>query len=137
MKNNSIFFEYMDIPRILYEPYVIFLFVALVISIFYFYIQKSKAQKQQQQDPNYDEESSQKNKYTNAIIAFLVSYLLLLILYYGYKYFQTKQTSSPGPISGGNSGASIKEKVSSAMKEQIKEKLTIVDEDVDIGIFEN
>ena len=126
----------MDIPRILYEPYVIFLFVALVISIFYFYIQKSKAQKQQQQDPNYDEESSQKNKYTNAIIAFLVSYLLLLIVYYGYKYFQTNQiSSSSGTVSSG--GASIKEKVSSAMKEQIKEKLTIVDEDVDIGIFEN
>jgi Na+/H+ antiporter NhaC len=127
----------MDIPRILYEPYVIFLFVAFIISIIYFYIQKSRAQKQEQQDPNYDEESSQKNKYTNAIIAFLVSYLLLLIGYYGYKYFQAKQTSSSsGTVSSGGS-ASIKEKVSKAVKEQIKEKLTIVDDDIDIGVFEN
>lgn len=128
----------MDIPRILYEPYVIFLFISLIISIFYFYIQKSNAKKQQQQDPNYDEEFSQKNKYTNAVIAFLVSYLLLLIVYYGYKYFQTKQLASSDSVkSGGSINTSVKEKVSSAVKEQIKEKLTIMDDDIDIGVFEN
>jgi len=128
----------MYIPRILYEPYVIFLFVALVISIFYFYIQKSNAKKQQQQDPNYDEESIQKNKYTNSFIAFLVSYLLLLIVYYGYKYFQTKQLASSDSVkSGGSVNNSVKEKVSSVVKEQIKEKLTIIDDDIDIGVFEN
>lgn len=127
----------MDIPRILYEPYVIFLLVAFVISIFYFYIQKSNAKKQQQ-DPNYDEEFIQKNKYTNSFIAFLVSYLLLLIIYYGYKYFQTKQSASIDSVkSGGSSVASVKEKVSSTIKEQIKEKLTIIDDDIDIGVFEN
>ena len=127
----------MDIPIILYEPYIIFLFVALIISILFFYVQKSNTKKEQQQDPNYDEEYNQKNKYTNVIIIFLVSYLLLLIIYYGYKYFQTKQSYSTGITSGGNNSTSIKEKVSSAVKERIKENLTIVDQDIDIGIFEN
>ena len=127
----------MDIPIILYEPYIIFLFVALIISILFFYVQKSNTKKQQQQDPNYDEEYNQKNKYTNVIFIFLVSYLLLLIIYYGYKYFQTKQSYSMGITSGGNNSTSIKEKVSSAVKERIKENLTIVDQDIDIGIFEN
>ena len=119
------------IPAILFEPYIIFLITSLIISIIYFHITKKN-----NSDNEENEQPTQKNKYINSIILFLVSYLLSLSIYYGYKYFSTT-TGNKISDSTITSGGNVKQKISHELKEKVKDKLTIFDDDISVGILEN
>lgn len=105
-----------------YQPYFIFLLIALIITVFYYFINKRS---------NVDveeKENVKKMNYSNLIIIFLVAYLLLLTVFYGYKYFTNTSLEKVG-------GSDLK--VSKEAKEIFKERITIVGDDVDIDILEN
>jgi uncharacterized membrane protein len=113
---------------LIYQPYFILLLVALIITVFYYFI-NIKNNRQEE-----EKENVKKPNYINLILAFLVAYLLLLIIYYGYKYFENSMPKLE-KLRGG--GASDKPKISQEAKEIFKERITIYGDDVDISILEN
>jgi heme/copper-type cytochrome/quinol oxidase subunit 2 len=99
----------MDLINILYEPYVIMIFISLIITgITYFTVCKSKT----------EEEEEAPNNSRTLFFTFVISYLVLIGIHFliGYmdknNYFQK----------GGNI--------------DVKEHLTIVADDVDVGFIE-
>jgi hypothetical protein len=105
-----------------YQPYFIFLLIALIITVFYYFINKRNNVEVE------EKENVKKMSYSNLIIIFLVAYLLLLTVFYGYKYFTNNSLEKIG-------GSDLK--VSKEAKEIFKERITIVGDDVDIDILEN
>ena len=101
----------MNLLNIIYEPYVIILFIALVITIFTYFIIRNNS--------NEDEEESNKiNTPKILLITFLVSLLLLNICKYGIEYMNTKKFFQKGGV-------------------DVVEHLTIVADDLDYNIMES
>ena len=101
----------MNLLNIIYEPYVIILFIALVITIFAYFIIRNNS--------NEDEEESNKiNIPKILLITFLVSLLLLNICKYGIEYMNTKKFFQKGGV-------------------DVVEHLTIVADDLDYNIMES
>ena len=67
----------------------------------------------------------------NTFIFFIISFILLLILYYLYKYFNDEKYV----MSGGGLDQSIEHK--KILKTKIADRLTVVDDDIDVGILED
>ena len=111
----------------IYQPYFILLLVSLIITVFYYFINKNNNTDQE------EKENIKKPNYINLILVFLVAYLLLLVIYYGYKYFEN--SVSKLEKSGGGSKSNIK--ISNEAKEVFKDRITIVGDDVDYDILEN
>ena len=93
----------------IYEPYVIILIIALVITIFAYFIIKN----------NTNEDDAKKVNLPKALlITFLVSFILLNILKYAIVYMNKNDFFQKGGV-------------------DVKEHLTTVADDVDFDIIEN
>ena len=109
---------------LIYQPYFILLLVALIITVFYYFINTKNNVDQE------EKENVKKTNYINLVLVFLVAYLLMLMIYYGYKYFEN---SIPTLEKSGGSNL----RVSNEAKEIFKDRITIYGDDVDVGILEN
>lgn len=122
--------------KILYEPYILCLLLAIIISIFYYFYEKNNYEKSVKLAKKKGEELDENNIFPKTVISLLGSYMVMLMGFYCYKYFSldVKITQS-----GGNTISVLKNKneVNEARREKIMERLTIVDDDVDVGILED
>lgn len=122
--------------KILYEPYVLFFILAILISIGYYVYMN------QQEEKNENEEEGT-SLIPKTIICVLSSYILMLMTYFCYKYFSfngqllnpLQKSSIKETQSGGGILAENEEK--EARRQKIMERLTIVDDDVDVSILED
>lgn len=122
--------------KILYEPYVLFFILAILISIGYYVYMN------QQEEKNENEEEGT-SLIPKTIICVLSSYILMLMTYFCYKYFSfngqllnpLQKSSIKETQSGGGTHTENEEK--EARRQKIMERLTIVDDDVDVSILED
>jgi uncharacterized membrane protein len=109
---------------ILYEPYVLFLIISILISIAYYFYESNKNKNK--------EETPKKSVLPQTIVSLLVSYIVMLMSYFCYKYFHS--FSSPTvSMSGGNQ----EDEMNELKRQKIIARLTVVDDDIDVGILEN
>ena len=106
----------MNLTSILFEPYVIIIILALVITLIaYFVIQND----------NKDKEDEEKiNVGTSLLYTFLGSFLIMMAGKLGFNYMNKNNMFQKGGAVINNSG-------------DISDKLTIVADDVDFGLFED
>ena len=109
---------------LIYQPYFILLLVALIITVFYYFMNTKNNVYQA------EKENVKKTNYINLVLVFLVAYLLLLMIYYGYKYFENSM-----PTLEKSGGSNLR--VSNEAKEIFKDRITIYGDDVDVSILEN
>ena len=106
----------MNLINILYEPYVIMIFVSLIITgISYFIITKNN--KNSEESENTQDNNSQTSK--TLLLTFIISYLLLIFLHFVIGYMNKNNFFQKG----GN-------------VVDLKEHLTIVADDVDVGFID-
>jgi heme/copper-type cytochrome/quinol oxidase subunit 2 len=103
----------MNLLNIIYEPYVIILIVALVITIFAYFIIRNNSNEDED-----GEESKKRNIPKILLITFLASFILLYIGKYGIEYMNTKKFFQKGGV-------------------DVVEHLTIVADDLDYNIMES
>lgn len=123
--------------NIIYEPYIFSFIVALLISIIYYFNERNKI-------VDEDEElHNDTSLLTKSIVALLISYIIIMIIYYSYKYLSFEFTST-ALMAGGAKVTSSNEESSqmnieevNKKREKIMERLTVVDDDVDVSILEN
>jgi uncharacterized membrane protein YdjX (TVP38/TMEM64 family) len=100
----------MNLSNILYEPYVIIIFISLIITIItYFIIKNDKT----------DENGNENNISRNLLITFVASFVILIIGKYAINYMNNNNFFQKGG------------------KVDISDKLTIVADDLDYDILEN
>jgi len=123
--------------NIIYEPYIFSFIVALLISIIYYFNERNKIVDEDEEIQN------DASLLTKSIVALLISYIIIMIIYYSYKYLSFDFTST-ALMAGGAKVTSSNEKSSqmnieevNKKREKIMEKLTVVDDDVDVSILEN
>jgi hypothetical protein len=125
--------------KILYEPYVMSFFIALIFSLAY-YLFKNNIKN------NNQKEEEDENLLTNSVIVLLLSYIIIMIMYYSYKYISF-ENSIPFMTGGSaitaltNSSKKHKENEDSheleRRREKMMERLTVVDDDIDVDILED
>lgn len=127
--------------NIIYEPYVFSFILSLIFSIIYYVYERNKIDDYEEEDENPKD-----NLLSKSIIALLLSYIIIMILYYSYKYV-TFEFKSTIPLMGGaathilqkennkNEGKNIEEL--NERREKMMERLTIIDDDVDVSILED
>ena len=107
----------MNLTSILFEPYVIIIILALVITLIaYFVIQNDNKDKEDDEDKI--------NIGTSLLYTFLGSFLIMMLGKLGFSYMNKNNMFQKG-------GAVINN------NRDISEKLTIVADDVDFGLFED
>ena len=123
--------------NIIYEPYVFSFILSLIISIVYYVYEKNKTED--------DDEIPKDNLLAKSIVALLLSYIIIMILYYSYKYV-TFEFKSSLPMIGGSAAILRKEHIKkdendiedlNIRREKMMERLTIVDDDIDVSILED
>jgi len=110
----------MELIKILYQPYVICIFLALIITLItYFIIMKDNKSKSEDKIKSEDNSKSEdKNNNTKILLyTFIISFLVLMILKYILDYANKN-----------NFFQKIKNK-------DISDNLTIIADDIDIGII--
>ena len=125
---------------IFFEPYVMSFIIALVVSVVYYFYKRN----------NLKEEEEENNLLTSSVITLLLSYIVLMILYYSYKYvsFEYASVLTIPILAGGSKRKNIEdnEKLETnnelsferqQRREKIMERLTIVDDDIDVDILED
>lgn len=126
--------------NIIYEPYVFSFILSLIISIIYYVYEKNKID-----DYDEEDENPKDNLLSKSIIALLLSYIIIMILYYSYKYV-TFEFKSTIPMIGGSAASILKNETKkeninneelNERREKMMERLTIVDDDVDVSILED
>lgn len=120
--------------NIISEPYIFSFILSLIVSAAYYFYKKNKV------DDDDSEKSS--NLITSTIIVLLLSYIIIMILYYSYKYISYDFKSSLPLMAGGAkilSNPEKKENIEAILqkREKIAERLTIVDDDIDVSILED
>ena len=124
--------------NIIYEPYVFSFILSLIISIVYYVYEKNKTE-------DDDDEIPKDNLLAKSIVALLLSYIIIMILYYSYKYI-TFEFKSSLPMIGGSAAILRKEHIKkdendiedlNIRREKMMERLTIVDDDIDVSILED
>ena len=124
--------------NIIYEPYVFSFILSLIISIVYYVYEKNKTE-------DDDDEIPKDNLLAKSIVALLLSYIIIMILYYSYKYV-TFEFKSSLPMIGGSAAILRKEHIKkdesdienlNIRREKMMERLTIVDDDIDVSILED
>jgi len=100
----------MNLINILYEPYVIILFISLIITIFAYFIIKNNA--------NEEDQKNKVNLPKTLLITFLISFILLNVLKYAIAYMNKNGFFQKGGV-------------------DVKEHLTAIADDVDFDIIEN
>lgn len=123
--------------NIIYEPYIFSFIVALLISIIYYFNERNKI-------VDEDEElHNDTSLLTKSIVALLISYIIIMIIYYSYKYLSFEFTSTAlmaggAKVTSGNEDSSqMNIEEVNKKREKIMERLTVVDDDVDVSILEN
>ena len=101
----------MNLLNMIYEHYVIILFIAFVITIFVYFIIRNNSDED-------EEESKKRNIPKILLITFLVSLLILNIGKYCIEYMNTKKFFQKGGV-------------------DVVEHLTIVSDDLDYNIMES
>lgn len=97
----------MNLVNILYEPYVIIIFISLLITLIsYFIVRYNKK----------DEEN--KNISKTLLLTFIISFVLLFVLKFGISYMNTNNFFQKGGVIDTN------------------DRLTIIADDVDFDILE-
>jgi hypothetical protein len=130
--------------NIFYEPYVFSFILSIIISIGWYLYQRYNIEDIEDMEESKNKESS--SFVPNAIIVLLLSYIIIMILYYSYKYISTesKGTFSSAILAGGalssktnNVEKEINIEEMNNRREKMMERLTIVDDDVDVSILED
>ena len=125
---------------IFFEPYVMSFIIALVVSVVYYFYKRN----------NLKEEEEENNLLTSSIITLLLSYIVLMILYYSYKYVSFEYAGALTiPILAGGTKQKNHQKDESLetnndlsyerekRREKMMERLTVVDDDIDVDILED
>jgi Na+/H+ antiporter NhaC len=100
----------MNLLKILYEPYIIIIFLALIITIItYFILQYNK---------KVDEKSNIKETSKTLLYTFIGSIIVLFLLKYGINYMDKNKFFQKGGVVN------------------VSDRLTIVADDIDIGLLE-
>lgn len=124
--------------NIIYEPYVFSFILSLIISIVYYVYEKNKTE-------DDDDDTPKDNLLAKSVVALLLSYIIIMILYYSYKYI-TFEFKSSLPMIGGSAAILRKEHIKkdendiedlNIRREKMMERLTIVDDDIDVSILED
>jgi len=120
--------------KILYEPYILCLLLAIIICIFYYFYEKNNYEKSVKLSKKKGEEIEENNILPKTVISLLASYMLMLMGFYCYKYFNVDTIISQ---SGGVDVLKNKNEINEAKRDKIMERLTIIDDDIDVGILED
>lgn len=107
----------------IYEPWFICLLISVLLSAIYYAVKLQVNKKK-------DDEEDNSNNAVNTFIFFIISYILLLILYYLYKYLSDEKYE----LKGGAEQTIEQKKI---LKTKIADRLTVVDDDIDVGILED
>ena len=127
--------------NIIYEPYIFSLILSLLISIVYYFYKKNKFN-------NLDEEElseTDTNLLAPTVVVLLLSYIVIMIIYYSYKYISFEFKSTLPIMAGGATVLSksldvekeINREELESRREKMMERLTIVDDDIDVSILED
>ena len=123
---------------LIYEPYIFTFVITLIISVVYYFYEKNKIDQ-------LEEEQKDNNLFGKSIIVLLLSYIIIMILYYSYKYISFEFKGSVPIIVGGGvksilgNNESGDKNIDAVIKkrEKIMERLTVVDDDIDVSILED
>jgi uncharacterized membrane protein len=114
----------MNLIQFLYQPYIIILFISLLITIsVYFYIKYSKVEQEE-----YD--GKQKNNLDDAktmLIAFVVSFILMMGAYFGVVYAGKYHLFERVKVDASGGGG---------FENSFMDRLTVVSEDVDFDLMD-
>ena len=102
----------MNLIKILYEPYVIIIFLSLLITLITYFIIRNK---------NNEDDGEKISVPKTLLYTFVISFLVIMILKYAIKYMNDKNFFQKGGVNIRN----------------VVDNLTIVADDVDYGIFED
>ena len=127
--------------NIIYEPYIFSLILSILISIVYYFYKKNNLN-------NLDEEElseTDTNLLAPTVVVLLLSYIIIMIIYYSYKYISFEFKSTLPVMVGGGSILSkstdvekeINREELESRREKMMERLTIVDDDIDVSILED
>lgn len=129
--------------NIIYEPYVFSFILSLLISIVYYVYQKNKVS-------NIDDEDNVEsdNLLAQFVVVLLLSYIIIMIIYYSYKYISFEFKTSLPVMAGGaipltqlNKNSDVEKAVNleelNERREKMMDRLTIVDDDIDVSILED
>jgi hypothetical protein len=103
----------MSVLNILFEPYVISIIIALIITVISYFIIK--------EDNKNALEGEEINLSKNLLIIFIVSFILIMAISYGIIYMNKNNFFQKGGME----------------PNEISDKLTIVADDVEFGILED
>ena len=119
----------MDLIKILYEPHFIIIVLSTIIAgVTYYLLKNDKQTNKDIKDPN--KKISEIGK--NVLYSFLISFVVLIVIYYSFNYLSKNNYFQRGGVSGAE-GVSNSEQI----KNSIMDKLTIVADDVDCGLLED
>ena len=127
--------------NIIYEPYIFSLILSILISIVYYFYKKNNLN-------NLDDEElaeTDTNLLAPTIVVLLLSYIIIMIIYYSYKYISFEFKSTLPVMAGGGTVLSksldvekeINREELESRREKMMERLTIVDDDIDVSILED
>jgi len=111
----------MNLIEILYQPYVIILFICLVITIsVYFYMKYSKVEEEENNHTNLEQAKT-------LLITFIVSFVLLMLSYFGVLYAGKNNLFERIKIDQSGGG----------FENDFLDRLTVMSEDVDFDLMED
>jgi uncharacterized membrane protein (UPF0182 family) len=120
----------MDLIKILYEPHFIIIVLSTIIAgVTYYLLKNDKQTNKNLKDSN--KKISEIGK--NVLYSFLISFVVLIVIYYSFNYLSKNNYFQRGGASSGSEGVSNAEQI----KNSIMDKLTIVADDVDCGLLED
>lgn len=115
----------MDLIKIIYEPHFIIIVISIIIAVVtYFLLKNDKANQKELKD----QKKNTLNIGKQVLYSFLISFVLLIVIYYTFSYLNKNNYFQ--------AGGSVKNN-SEEMKNNILEKLTIIADDVDCGLLED
>ena len=119
----------MDLIKILYEPHFIIIVLSTIIAgVTYYLLKNDKKINKDVKDSN--KKISEIGK--NVLYSFLISFVLLIVIYYSFNYLSKNNYFQKGGASGADAVSN-----SEQLKNSIMDKLTIVADDVDCGLLED
>ena len=121
----------MNLIKILYEPHFIIIVLSTIIAgVTYYLLKNDKKINKDVKDQN--KKISEIGK--NVLYSFLISFVVLIVIYYSFNYLRKNNYFQKG---GNSSSGAEAVSNSEQIKNSIMEKLTIVADDVDCGLLED
>jgi uncharacterized membrane protein YdjX (TVP38/TMEM64 family) len=106
----------MNLTNILFEPYVIIIIISIIItSVAYFVIQNDNKNKEEEEKINVG---------TSLLYTFIGSFVLMMLIKIGISYMSKNNMFQKGGV------------LPVVNENEITDKLTIIADDVDYGLFE-